>query len=303
MITARMMIKKRRRVKPLVLLVLIAVALAIFISFRLSSQKENLGSSAPGQSLGLKEAVEKALVGSTGTYGVAIKNLKTGESYYSNEHRLFEAGSLYKLWIMATAVHQIERGELKEDEILSGMAADLNREYGISPDSADLTEGRIILTVKQAMTQMIVISHNYSAFLLLKRVASSNVSALLKEQNFDESFLDNPPTTTAFDVATFFEKLYWGKLANQAGTEEMLNILKEQTLNEKLPKYLPEEVTVAHKTGEIRYFSHDAGIVFSSGGDYVIAVMSETDFPPGAEERIAGISQAVYQYFQVANRE
>lgn len=77
----------------------------------------------------------------------------------------------------------------------------------------------------------------------------------------------------------------------------MIDILKKQTLNEKLPKYLPQGTLIAHKTGEIDYLSHDGGIVFSKKGDYVIVVMTEADSPSGVEERIAQISKNVFNYF------
>lgn len=78
------------------------------------------------------------------------------------------------------------------------------------------------------------------------------------------------PTTTSFDIALFFEKLYKGELANEENTQKMLDLLKKQELNNKLSKYLPEEIDVAHKTGEIGWFSHDAGIVYTNYGDYSI---------------------------------
>ena len=74
---------------------------------------------ADNSSTGLKEAIENSLKDSEGTYGIAVKNLKSGEYFNLNENRIFDPGSLYKLWIMAAAFQQIEKGTLTEDEILS----------------------------------------------------------------------------------------------------------------------------------------------------------------------------------------
>ena len=98
-------------------------------------------------------------------------------------------------------------------------------------------------------------------------------------------------------MALFFEKLYKGELANNQYTRETLDLLKNQQRNEGLPKYLPDGTIVAHKTGEIDLYKHDAGIVFSDKGDYLIVVMSESDFPAGAQERIALVSKGVFDYF------
>lgn len=245
----------------------------------------------------LKETVENTLIDAEGIYGIAVKNLNTGESYYLNEHRTFEPGSLYKIWILATAFNQIENGKLKEDEVLNQEISILNAKFHISSESAELTEGKITLSVKEAMEQMITISDNYSALLLSERIRLSTVKAFLQGNNFNESSLGEPPKTTPYDIAWFFEKLYKGELANQENTDKMLDILKRQTLNSKLPKYLPENTIIAHKTGEISYFSHDAGIIFTPNGNYIIAVLSESEIPSQANERIARISQEVYNYF------
>lgn len=245
----------------------------------------------------LKTEVEDVLLGTKGTYGIAVKNLKTGEAYYKDEHRVFESGSLYKLWVMAEVFNQIHGGKVTEDEILSDNIATLNSKFNIDPTLAELTEGSIKLSVKTALEQMITISHNYAAYLLSDRVKLSNVTNFLEQHQFSESMLGEPPKTTAYDTALFFEKLYKGELGSAENTQKMLELLKKQTLNGKLPKYLPTSVTVAHKTGEIDFLTHDAGIVFSPSGDYIIVVLSESDSLKGAEERIAQISLAVYKYF------
>lgn len=246
---------------------------------------------------GLQNAVEGALEGTKGTYGVVVKNFKTGEHYYLNEHTVFEPGSLYKVWIMATVFDQEKDGILEEDEILSEDISVLNDKFKIASEAAEMTESVITLSVQNALSQMITISHNYAALLLASKVRHSNVKAFLEKNNFNESSLGQPPKTTPYDIALFFEKLYKGELADQEFSKKMMDFLKKQTLNHKLPKYLPEDVVVAHKTGEIDFFTHDAGIVFSDKGDYVIVIMSESTSPKGAEERIANVSKVVYEYF------
>lgn len=249
----------------------------------------------------LKEAVEKALVRTKGTYGIAIKNLKTGESYYLNERRVFETGSLYKVWILATAFDKIEKGMLKEDEILSQDVSLLNEKFNIASESAEMTEGKITLSVKDAMEQMITISQNYAALLLTEKLKLFSVAAFLTENGFRESTVGtdgSQPTVTPADMALFFEKLYKGELVDEENTDKMLSLLKRQRLNDKLPKYLPQDTIIAHKTGELGWFSHDAGIVYAPGGNYIIVVLSESSSPAGAKDRIVEVSKAVYEYFE-----
>lgn len=255
----------------------------------------------PTKAKALKEAVEAAMSGAQGTYSIFIKNLKNGQTYSLNEHKSFVAGSLYKLWIMAETYQQIQEGKFTEDQVLSEDVVTLNQIFNIDSDQAELTEGTVTLTVHDALLQMITISHNYSALLLTENIKLSSVATFLKENGLNESSVGtagDPPKTTAFDIALFLEKLYHGKLASQQYTDEMITFLKNQHLNDGLPKYLPNQSEVAHKTGDIDWFKHDGGIVFSEKGDYIIVAMSESDFPAGAQERIALLSKAVFDYFQ-----
>lgn len=248
----------------------------------------------------LKDIVDDVLVGAKGTYGIAIKNLKTGEDYYLNGHLSFETGSLYKLWVMVTVFQQIQEGRLTEEEALSRDVTALNREFGIDPSDAELTDGTINFIVRDALNQMITISHNYAALILTEKVKLSSVATFLRTNGFKESTVGingDAPKSTPSDIALFYEKLYRGKFADEQYTKRMVDLLKGQQLNDGLPKYLPAELQVAHKTGDIGWFKHDAGIVFTNQGDYIIVVMSESSSPPGAQERIALFSKAVYEYF------
>jgi beta-lactamase class A len=248
----------------------------------------------------LKDAVDASLSGSKGTYAVAIVNLETGESYSINEHKVFGSASLYKLWVMGTAYEEIQQGKLDPNEVLSDSVEDLNAEFNIATDEAELTEGTETFTVNDALTQMITISHNYAAMLLTRRLGAAQIVEYMKREGFNESTLgsfNGQPSTTAHDAELFFEKLYHGELANKKYTDEMMTLLKNQQLNGKIPENLPENTVIAHKTGELNDYSHDAGIVFLPENDYIIVVLSQSDYPPGAVERIAQISKAVYTYF------
>lgn len=254
----------------------------------------------PENSPGLSAAVADALNGTHGTYGIVIKNLATGESYYQHEKDTFESGSLYKLWLMAVVFQQIQQGTLHPSDILSKDVMALSNEFGVDPDPNEQTSGTLTLSVADALTQSITISSNNASLLLTDKVSVPEISKFLATQGFTHSRVgqkNKPPTTTARDIALFFEKLYKGQLANEDSTEKMLSLLKEQRLNDKLPKYLPGGVVIAHKTGELDSVTHDAGIVYGPSGDYIIVVLSESDSPDLAKERISLVSKAVYNYF------
>lgn len=246
------------------------------------------------------EKIVKTTFKDDNNFGIVIKNLKTGERYYFNEEKTFETASLYKLWVMAAVFNQIQNGKLKETDILSKDVEELNKDFNIASDSAELTEGTITWPVQNAIEQMITISDNYSALLLTERIGLSNVAAFLENNGFMQSKVgvDNKnPISTASDIALFLEKLYNQQLANKEYTDKMLDLLKNQQLNGKLAKNLPQDTVIAHKTGELNDISHDAGIVYSPKGDYLIVIMSKTEDSEKANEKTAEVSKEVFKYF------
>lgn len=295
-------LKKKSKRKAWFLLLMLVIFIFTYLLLKSLFKSDLISPLSSIKQAPLEKVVENNLIGVKGTYGIVVKNLKTGESYHKNEHQVFEAGSLYKLWVMATTYQQIQENKLQKEQVLSGDIEVLNRKFSIDPEFAEFKEGQFTLSVKDALHQMITISHNYSALMLTEKIKLSSVAAFLKAFQFNESSVSSgkdSPKVTAFDAALYLEKLYQGKLASVENTYEMIDLLKKQQLNNGLPKYLPETIKMAHKTGEIGWFKHDAGIIFTNNdkGDYIIVVLSESNSPSFAQEKIASISKSVFDYF------
>ncbi len=245
----------------------------------------------------LTQVVENSLKGTRGTYGLVIKNLRTGETYTQHEDRKFESASLYKLWVMGTAYYQIKNGTLSPDDVLSQDVKELNRIFKIDDELAEKNEGTIEGRVDNLLEKMITISDNYSALLLTSKIRNSNISSFMRAQGYEDSKLGQPPLTTPRDIAIFYEQLFNKTLIDETSSEQMLELLKKQRLNDRIPKYLPNNVSIAHKTGELDSFKHDAGIIYGKDPILFIA-LSESNSQAGAAERIAILARDVYQYFE-----
>lgn len=233
------------------------------------------------QTTPLGNIVSSTLKGTEGKYGIFIKNLKTGEKFSLNDNQTFKPGSLYKLKLMVLVFEQIKEGKLSEDEVLTADIKELNDFFKIPKEDAEFADGTIDFTIKSALEQMIVISHNYAAMALTKKTKANNLAA----------------DTTPKEIASFFEDLYSGRIIDGDYSKRMLELLSRQKINDRIPKYLPEEIKIAHKTGDIDFFEHDGGIVFTPKGDYIIVVFSESRIPDAAGRKIAELSKGVYEYF------
>jgi len=244
----------------------------------------------------LASIVSSSINNSEGVYAVGIKNLQTGESYFLNADRQFQSASLYKLWVMGETFKQIDEGKFSDTAVFKESAESLNKKFDISSESAEITEGDVEMSVSDALERMITVSNNYAAHLLNSKIGLSNVKKFMTEYKQHGSDL-NPPRTTVTDMVIFFEQLYNKQIIDTNASNRMLDLLSRQEINDRIPDGLPEETRVAHKTGELGKFKHDAGIVFLKDSDYIIVLLSETDDPAEAVDVEAKISKGVYLYF------
>lgn len=242
----------------------------------------------------LAKLVEEELAGKVGTYAVAVKNLKTGESFYVNKNYQFTAASLYKLWVMGQTYEEINEGNLKESDSVSLSRGEIEEIQGFWQEGVN---NNAYYSVSDAINNMIIVSDNDSAITLYTHMGTDKITDFLKKYNFTNSMFETSPKTTAKDIADYFELLYNGRIVNRNFSIKMLEILVGQRLNDRIPKYLPKEVKIAHKTGELDTFKHDAGIVNGPNGDYILVVLTDTPNPQEAAENIAVLSQKIYDYF------
>jgi len=244
-------------------------------------------------------------------YAVVVKNLKTDEEYKFNENKKYNSASLYKLWVMGVAFQKMKDGTFKEDMTLSGNQNKLDETLSTaspasaldSPGEPEITQEPkpISMNLKDAIDKMIIYSDNYAALLIAAKEGTFSVTNFLKNYGFKNSNFKSPPQTTASDIANYFEKLYKGEIVDQEYSNMMLEILKKQSINDRIPANLPKDVVVAHKTGELFGAKHDAGIVFTQKGNYIIVVMSDTKDPKIAIKKTADFSEEIYNYFESTN--
>jgi len=145
----------------------------------------------------------------------------------------------------------------------------------------------------------------------LDKLDRSKISAEV-EQN-QKKFLEQCPNCgTPREITLLLEKLLTGQVAGQTLTREMLKILSHQQFNERLPRWLPYDVRVDHKTGTLLapvWVVNDAGIIYLPGGGHVIISvfsrgtemgLSQADTKvsiTSAEERIGELGKIAFNYY------
>jgi beta-lactamase class A len=101
--------------------------------------------------------------------------------------------------------------------------------------------------------------------------------------------------TTAEDIAYLYTLMLQGEIMAPSVCQEMLDLLAQQEINDRIPAYLPGGTIVAHKTGNLDSLVHDAGVIYAPAGPIVVVVLTE-DMEEGiAVDLIAQIALAAYE--------
>jgi len=219
-----------------------------------------------------------------GQSGVVIKDMQTGLVFRHNEGLLFPSASLAKIPIMAACVLAADEGKINLTQSITLKLKDKLSGSGVLKD---MPAGKSF-TVEELIGLMICDSDNTATNMLTSLVGidylnNAFASFGLKDTNLNRRIADYYSRdkmgienfTTARDMADILEEIYRKKLVNKNISERCLEVLKLAKTNSRIPKYLPPEITVAHKTGLERRICHDAGIVYTCRGDFIICVLTK----------------------------
>ncbi len=223
-----------------------------------------------------------------GQFGIVVTDLTTNATASVGGKEQMVAASLYKMFVAYGIYKKIDAGQLKLTSKTVGHT----------------------LNVGQCMEIMIVVSDNDCGYYLGRMVGWAALDADLAKMGLTQTKVNNyisatsgnvssDKLTSAADVATFTELLYRGKLLSPASTKSLLTTMRAVKLNTWLPSGMPKGAVIAHKTGALYNLVHDAGIVTTVNGDYLIVVMSRnwqnaSKQPPPV---FADISRQLWNYF------
>jgi beta-lactamase class A len=224
------------------------------------------------------------------SYGVVVKSLEDSRGAAINADKVFYAASLFKVTVMLEAFHQRSLGLLGFDEELLVTPYYAGFDLGTLPVGVCET-----ISVEEALRAMTAFSDNTSAVLLQDRVGSANINRSLAALGLTTTrLLPEDLPTTAGEMALLMEMIARGEAVDAASSQEMVNLLAGEELDNGLRAGVPEGTLVAHKTGNWSNATHDAGIVYSPNATYVIAVLSEKAYET---ELIEAVSRVVWEYY------
>ncbi len=231
----------------------------------------------------VRSAIDRLISQAPGTVGLLIRDLASGAQLEWAPAERFPAASIIKIPVLVEALRQVQDGALRLDDRIAVPAAAKVGGFGILKELESVGD----LSLRDLLTLMIVISDNTAANLCIDRVGMDRVNGLLASLGLDGTILQRKMMdmearrrgldnfTTPGDTARLLELLATHRILTPALCDTAIDILSRQQVRDRLPLWLPAEMRVAHKTGELPEVRHDAGIIFSPNGEVVAGVLRQ----------------------------
>jgi hypothetical protein len=135
--------------------------------------------------------------------------------------------------------------------------------------------------------------------MLASRVGGARINASIATLGLDATHYSlERMTTSALDMLHVVELVAEGKAVSQSASADMLHLLLRQRVNDRLPRLLPADTQVAHKTGNLPGIVNDVGILYGRSSTVAIAVLvSDAADESAAATGIARVALAAHTYF------
>ena len=206
--------------------------------------------------------------------GFILHDLERGHSCEIRSNEIFRSASLYKLFVMTAAYEKIALEQLSlTDTIL------IEPRHAIDDAPEWRMKKPVERTIEQSIDLMIQRSTNPEAVALRELIGIDFVDETPKRLNLESTELGYQYVTTAKDISQFYEKLYRNELIDTESSKMMLDTLQQQKISYLIPSGFPTDTQIAHKTGLLNNYLHDAGILYDNNNAYTLIILLEHDKP------------------------
>lgn len=182
--------------------------------------------------------------------GIYVKKIGGGVQYGTNSDRTYTAASTYKLFVAYSMMRRIDAGQLAWSSPFNGT------------------------TLGQCFDKMIVQSENSCPEKFLSQYGFATVQQEARSIGAKQVwFAPGNIRVSAQSLGIFLEKLGSGTLASADSQSRLLDAMGRQVFRRGIPA--GSSYQVADKVGFLNRLLHDAAIVSTSQGKYVVVIMSD----------------------------
>lgn len=273
----------------------------------------------------LKTAIERITGSVNATWGIYLKCLETGEEVAINADRQMDTMSVVKIPLMAEVFEQVKAGRFALTDRYTLDAADVRPGTG----TLQRMDPGAVMTVKDLITYMIVVSDNTATDVLYRMVGGpeavtkrmhayglvstiaphpaakwfADLRAAPSPREFHRQARTPFGLSTPREIGVLLERMEKGTLVDADASKLMLQILRGQIYRTRIPRFL-SGWSVPHKTGDfLPFIGNDVGVLEGGGRTVVLSIFTANHFGDGhaLEEAIGRVAQEVGAYFGYRN--
>lgn len=241
----------------------------------------------------LEEEITSLVNKQNGLYGVYLYRIEKQDFLGVNNQEVFSAASLMKLPIAIAAYQEAEKKQLdltaqyflKEEDKLPG-----NGSVHLQPEGTVYTYRSLL---KLALEQ----SDNTASVVIAKTIGEEKIQETIDRLGLTKTDYETKKTTPE-DVGRLLLALYQEEVLTPAHRQEMIGFLTNSIFNDQIPAFLPDDLIIAHKIGLDENLLHDAAIIFTDKGDFVLVIMSQGDPRDQAQEVLKEITRKIREVIE-----
>lgn len=224
-----------------------------------------------------KKKIEKIISQVEGNVCINFYDLNKNNGFSVNGDKKVLSASMIKLLILAELMKKIFENKFSLSDTV--MMANFMK-IGGDGVLKELNTGHHF-TLKELATLMIIVSDNQATNILIDFLGMENINQLGKELDLKETFLGRKMMDAearkkgydnyicADDISLLLKLIYQEKLINKEASQLMLDILLRQQQGERLQRYLPSDIKIAHKCGDLDNLENDGGIIWLGDRAYI----------------------------------
>ena len=247
------------------------------------------------ETLALKNQIKEFIGKQKGNYSVYFSDLdNTNLSFGLNEHEVYIAASLNKPPIIAVLYYLAKENKLDLSEKITIQEDDI-QDYGTG--TIRYEEPGAVYSFKTLAKLSLQKSDNTAAHVLIAKIGTERVQKTIERFGLTQTDITNNKTSL-LDMYILLKKIYKGEIANPSLTHELLGFLKDTDIEDRIPKLLPKDAIVYHKTGDAVGSIHDVGIVKQDNVAFFVGVATADvgDQEKETKNTIAKIAKKIFDF-------
>ncbi|MFZ1561581.1 MAG: serine hydrolase [Saprospiraceae bacterium] len=157
-------------------------------------------------------------------------------------------------------------------------------------------------TIEKLIEKMVIFSDNASLELIADKIGDDFFFQVMDDNGVDiKNLATQNDYISVRQYSSFFRMLYNSTYLTKQYSERCLEILSKSHYPMGIPRFLPKDVLVSHKFGEVGTVDsyvkqlHDCGIVYRKNSPYLICIMTKGHDFNYLSERMADISKIIYK--------